>query len=106
MPVMEEPNEEHHLLTKVKLTEMVKAAFKAKKVEMLDCQVQLATAKGDNYSGEVSSCDMIVRLDDSKGNTELHWIVKAIPEKPFFPKKLIRVLHMEDKEIEIYEKVR
>jgi hypothetical protein len=102
---MPEPEqEEHFLLTKAKLTEMVKVAFKAKKVEMIDCKVQLATAKGDNYCGEVSRCDMIVQLDDSKEKKELNWICKTIPEKPFFPKSVLKAMHLEDKEVGIYEK--
>ena len=71
---------------------------------MIDCKVQLATAKGDNYCGEVSRCDMLVRIDDSKENKELNWICKTIPEKPFFPKTIIKAMHLEDKEIGIYEK--
>jgi hypothetical protein len=97
----------HHLLTKDKLVDMVKVFFKAKKVDMLDWSVRPAVAagSGENFCGEVSRCEMIVRLDECAESKTLNWIVKSIAEKPLIPKEIIRVMQMERKEIEMYKKV-
>jgi hypothetical protein len=105
MPLQEQ-QEEHFLLTKEKLTNMVREAFNAKKVDMISYKVAPAIAKGENFSGEVSRCDMVVCLDGSVKSKELNWIVKTIPEKTsLWPKTIMRVMKMEEKEIEIYKKV-
>jgi hypothetical protein len=104
---MQEKQEEHFFLTKDKLTNMVREAFNAKKVHMINYKVAPAVAKGDNFMGEVSRCDMVIRLDNAVESKELNWIVKTLPEKPgLFSKPLMRVMKLEEKEIEIYKKVR
>jgi hypothetical protein len=101
-----EQQEEHKILTKDKLTDMVRVAFKAKQVDMVDYKVVQAVAKGENFMAEVSRCDMVVRLDTSANSKELNWIVKTMPEKTeLFPKHIMRAMKIEKKEIEMYKKV-
>ena len=70
----------------------------------LECRVGPATSKGENYSSEVSRCDMTV-VADGEEKRELHWICKTLPEIPFFPKTIMRDMRMEEKEISFYTKV-
>ncbi len=92
-------------LTQAKLTEMVRQATSDGQAEVTRQNVELAVAKGENYSGEVCRVDMDVKRGNGQTET-MNWVVKTIAETPFFPKPMIRGMHMEDKEIAIYRTVR
>ena len=96
---------EHRILTKAKLTEMVRHALKCDSVEMVEYKVGRAVPKGEGYSSEVSKLDMTVKVGEKGAKQELHWMCKTIPENPMMPKEAMRALHMEDKEIGLYTKV-
>ena len=49
---------------------------------------------------------MSVKVGDKGTLQELHWMCKTIPAESFMPKEAMRALHMEDKEIGLYTKVK
>ena len=101
-------NKEHHILNKAKLTEMVRSAYKDDKIEIIEYKVSPAAAKGEGYTSEVNKVDMTVKgvLNTASSPTvELHWVCKTMMKEPMMPMEVIRCLHMEDKEIDIYSKV-
>ena len=53
---------EHPILTRAKLTQMVRHALKSDNVEMVECDVGLAAPKGEGYSSEVNKLDMTVKV--------------------------------------------
>ena len=95
--------EEHRILTKAKLADMIKSSEKAKKVEVTFCQTKAGALKGDNFSGEVVACDVKAKID-GKPEREFHWMVKVPPpDKTKMP--MIRGMEMERKEIQMYDEV-
>lgn len=91
-------------LTESKLKEMAVAHFKTKNVDIIKHNVKLATAKGDNYCGDVCAVDMVVKVDNGE-EEELHWIVKTLPGEPLFPLHVIKARRLEEKEIFVYTEV-
>ena len=101
-------NKEHHILTKDKLTEMVRRCYNDDKIEIVKYKVSPAAAKGEGYTSEVSKVDMTARgvLNTASSPTvDLHWVCKTMMKEPMMPMEVIRGLHMEDKEIHMYSKV-
>ncbi len=93
-------------LTEAKLASMAAKAFGKDKVKVLNHSVGPAADKGDEgNASEVCAVKMRVQLDGGD-ERELRWVVKTTPGKVFYPTEVVRALHMEQKEVEVYSKVR
>ncbi len=88
--------EEHSLLTKEKLLDILQHIEKTKDVKIINHSVKPGTEAGDNYASEMAKCDITAQVEGKK--KEYHWMVKMSPVITSFGKGM----HMEEKEIMYY----
>ena len=91
--------EEHNILTRNKLLEILQTVEMGKKVEILHFSVMPATEQGENFISELLKCDITARVN--KEEKEYHWMVKIEPVVTEFTKGM----HMEEKEIVYYKEM-
>ena len=96
-------SEEHRIVTRAKVLQMVKTIPKYKDVtKLLDLEIKAGSSKGDNFSGEVIACNFKVKVGDQ--TDDIHWMIKVPPaDKERYP--VMRAMHVEDKEIKMYTEV-
>ena len=91
------------MLTRAKLTEIVKTVLKCDKAELLDFSVKPGSETGDNFSGEL--CAVYIKAKDGNGTEkEFNWMVK-LPSVDESRKPLALAMHMEEKEVDVYNRI-
>ena len=99
---MSEETKEHPILSKAKITEILKDVEKTKSVEITKLSVKMGPAKGENYSGEVMATNFEATVDGKK--KEYHWMVKLPPSDPTRT-PMIKAMKMETKEFRVYREL-
>ncbi len=93
-------DQEHDVLTKDKLTQILRKLEKTKDVEILKLSVKPGTEAGDNYASEIAKCDMTARVGGNE-EKEYHWMVKMSPVITSFTVGM----HLEENEVIYYDEM-
>ncbi len=89
-------DQDHPVLTKEKLLEVVQQVEGTKDVVIAECVRSPGTKPGDNYGSELVKCDLVARVGGKEKT--FHWMVKLQLLDTSFAE-----VHLEEKEIFCYD---
>ena len=96
-------SDEHKVLTRKKLTQILKESQNAKEVEIVDTKLTAMSTLGKNYSGDIVFCKVKAKVDGSE--KDFDWAVKLPPYESKERMPMHRETYMEKKEIFFYRNV-
>lgn len=93
---------EHRVLTKEKITQIVREVEKTEDVEVTKLSVEPGPAKGENFSGEVMATNFTAKIGGT--SKDYHWMVKLPPSDPSRA-AMVKAMKMEVKEFRVYREL-